>query len=89
MSASNPKAIVFIAAFFPLFIDQNLPFTPQVIILGLTYLVMDGVCLLTCVYFADRLKRYLEDREKVNLQHKITGSLLVFWGIMLSLVNKN
>lgn len=88
MSASNPKAIVFIAAFFPLFIDQHLPFAPQVIILGLTYLVMDGICLLTYVHFADRLKRYLEDREKLNLQNKIIGSLLVFSGVMLSLVNR-
>jgi len=88
MSASNPKAIVFIAAFFPLFIDQSLPFAPQVIALGLTYLVMDGICLLTYVHFADRLKRYLEDHEKVNLQNKIIGSLLVFSGMMLSLVNR-
>lgn len=88
MSASNPKAIVFIAAFFPLFIDPELPFTPQVIVLGLTYLVMDGICLLTYAHFADRLKRYLADREKVSLQHKIIGSLLVFSGVMLSLINQ-
>ena len=88
MSASNPKAIVFIAAFFPLFIDQNLPFAPQVIILGLTYLVMDGICLLTYVHFADRLKQYLEDQEKVSLQNKIIGGLLVFSGAMLSMVNR-
>lgn len=88
MSASNPKAIVFIAAFFPLFIDQQLPFIPQVIILGLTYLVMDGICLLTYVHFADRLKRYLEDQEKVSLQNKIIGGLLIFSGVMLSLVNQ-
>jgi threonine/homoserine/homoserine lactone efflux protein len=56
--------------------------------LGLTYLVIDGICLLTYVHFADRLKRYLEDHEKVNLQNKIIGSLLVFSGIMLSLVNR-
>lgn len=88
MSASNPKAIVFIAAFFPLFIDQSLPFAPQVIVLGLTYLVMDGICLLTYVHFAARLKKYLEDQEKVSLQNKIIGGLLVFSGVMLSLVNR-
>lgn len=88
MSASNPKAIVFIAAFFPLFIDQSLPFVPQVVVLGLTYLVMDGICLLTYSHFADRLKKYLEDKEKVNLQNKIIGGLLAFSGVMLSLVNR-
>lgn len=88
MSAANPKAIVFIGAFFPLFIDQGLPFVPQVALLGLTYLVMDGLCLLFYVHFADRLRQYLEDQAKVNLQNKIIGSLLVFSGLMLSLVNR-
>ena len=88
MSASNPKAIVFFAALFPLFIDQNLAFIPQVIILGLTYLVIDGICLLTYVKFASKLKKYLENKEKVHLQNKIIGSLLIFSGVMLSLVRR-
>lgn len=88
MSASNPKAIVFFAALFPLFIDQNLAFTPQVIILGLTYLIIDGICLFTYVQFASKLKKSLEDKEKVHLQNKIIGSLLIFSGLMLSLIRR-
>jgi threonine/homoserine/homoserine lactone efflux protein len=88
MSASNPKAIVFFAALFPLFIDQNLAFIPQVIILGLTYLAIDGICLLTYVKFASKLKKYLENKEKIHLQNKIIGSLLIFSGLMLSLVRR-
>lgn len=88
MSASNPKAIVFFAALFPLFIDQNLAFTPQVIILGLTYLIIDGICLFTYVQFASKLKKSLEDKEKVHLQNKIIGYLLIFSGLMLSLIRR-
>lgn len=88
MSASNPKAIVFFAALFPLFIDQNIAFTPQVIILGLTYLIIDGICLFTYVQFASKLKKSLEDKEKVHLQNKIIGSLLIFSGLMLSLIRR-
>lgn len=88
MSASNPKAIVFLAAFFPLFIDQSLSFVPQIILLGLTYLVIDGISLLIYVHFASRLKSYLEDNDKVRLQNKIIGSLLIFSGVMLSLVKR-
>lgn len=89
MSAANPKAIVFIAAFFPLFIDQSLAFLPQVIVLGMLYLIIDGISLLVYVYFASRLKTYLEDKEKVHLQNRIIGSLLIFSGVMLSMVSKN
>lgn len=88
MSASNPKAIVFFAALFPLFINEQYAFVPQVLILGGTYLAIDGICLFIYVKFASKLKQYLEDKEKVHLQNKIVGSLLIFSGVMLSLVKR-
>jgi len=88
MSASNPKAIVFFAALFPLFIEPNLAFVPQVTILGITYLVIDGICLLIYVNFASRLKTYLEDKEKIHLQNRIIGALLIFSGLMLSTIKR-
>lgn len=88
MSASNPKAIVFFAALFPLFIDQHLAFLPQVLLLGVTYLMIDGICLLMYVKFASKLKSYLEDRDKVHAQNKIIGILLIFSGLILSLVKR-
>lgn len=88
MSASNPKPIVFFAALFPLFIDQSFAFVPQVMVLGITYLVIDGICLLTYVKFASRLKIYLENKEKLHLQNRIIGALLIFSGLMLSTVKR-
>ncbi|MDT7831902.1 LysE family translocator [Flavobacteriaceae bacterium S356] len=88
MSASNPKAIVFFAALFPLFINEQFAFVPQVVILGGTYLAIDGICLFIYVKFASKLKQYLEDTKKVHLQNKIIGSLLIFSGVMLSLVKR-
>jgi threonine/homoserine/homoserine lactone efflux protein len=88
MSASNPKAIVFFAALFPLFIHEQHAFVPQVLILGITYLAIDGICLLVYVSFASKLKQYLEDAQKVHLQNKIIGSLLIFSGLMLSMVKR-
>ncbi|NRB53329.1 MAG: LysE family translocator [Saprospiraceae bacterium] len=88
MSAANPKAIVFFAALFPLFLDPNAPFLLQVSILALTFLAIDGISLLIYARFAEQLKSYLENREKVHLQNKIVGALLIFSGIMLSLVKR-
>ncbi|WP_411031284.1 LysE family translocator [Spongiimicrobium sp. 3-5] len=89
MSAANPKAIVFFAALFPLFIDPALPFVPQVAILAVTFLSIDGLSLLIYSRFAERLKSYLENNEKVYLQNKIVGALLIFSGLMLSLVRRS
>ena len=88
MSAANPKAIVFFAALFPLFINQSSPFIPQVFILGVTFLILDGISLLAYSYFAKRLKGYLENTKKVHLQNRIVGSLLILSGIMLSMVKR-
>jgi homoserine/homoserine lactone efflux protein len=44
-SSANPYAVVFFGALFPQFIDPALPVGPQLVILGATYLVIDGVIL--------------------------------------------
>ena len=44
-SAANPKAVVFFAALFPQFIDPAAAIWPQLLILGATYLAVDGVLL--------------------------------------------
>lgn len=54
-SASNPKAIFFFAALFPQFIDPSHPIWPQLLILGATYLLIDGVLLLLWGLLAEGL----------------------------------
>lgn len=44
-SSANPYAVVFFGALFPQFIDPAQPVLPQLLILGATYLVIDGVTL--------------------------------------------
>ena len=41
-SAANPKAVVFFAALFPQFLNAVEPLPPQLAVLGITYLVIDG-----------------------------------------------
>jgi len=38
--------------------------------------------------FAEKLKAYLENQEKIRLQNKIVGSLLILSGILLSMVKR-
>jgi homoserine/homoserine lactone efflux protein len=88
MSAANPKAIVFFAALFPLFLNNAAPIIPQIAILAITFLTIDGLSLFTYATFAEQLKSYLEDQEKVHLQNRIVGALLILSGILLSMVKR-
>jgi len=54
-SAANPYAVVFFAALFPQFINLSAPVAPQVAILGITYLIIDGTILVAMGAFATRL----------------------------------
>ncbi|MEM9545204.1 MAG: LysE family translocator [Bacteroidota bacterium] len=88
MSAANPKAIVFFAALFPLFLIETTPILPQIMILAITFLIIDGLSLFTYAIFAERLKSYLENQQKIQLQNKIVGGLLILSGVLLSMVRR-
>ena len=61
-SAANPYAVVFFAALFPQFIQADASVAPQVAILGITYLVIDGSILVLMGAFATRLMSVLGSR---------------------------
>jgi len=61
-SAANPYAVVFFAALFPQFIDPGVAVAPQVALLGLTYLVVDGAILILMGATAARLFTLLGTR---------------------------
>ncbi|MFT6270421.1 MAG: threonine/homoserine/homoserine lactone efflux protein [Alphaproteobacteria bacterium] len=44
-SVANPKAVVFFAALFTQFISQEIALMPQILILGVTYILVDGLFL--------------------------------------------
>ncbi len=63
-SASNPKAVVFFAALFPQFLDSQQALTPQIAILGATYLVIDGCFLAAYGKGASWLAARLRDHHR-------------------------
>jgi homoserine/homoserine lactone efflux protein len=54
-SAANPYAVIFFAALFPQFIDPTIAVMPQVALLGMTYLIIDGAILIAMGAFAAKL----------------------------------
>jgi homoserine/homoserine lactone efflux protein len=75
-SMANPFAVIFFGALFPQFIDPSSPVLPQLLILGVTYLVFDGVILVVWGWLGTRAADILE-RLSSGFLDKICGSLMI------------
>ncbi len=84
MSSANPKAVVFFAALFPQFLDPSGQFIFPVIILGLTYIFIDGCFLTFYGLFADWISSRFE-RHIDRYLNRISGSLLIGTALLLGL----
>lgn len=78
VSALNPKAILFFAALFPLFVDSGAPVLPQFVLLAGSFLVLDGVALMLYSRLAGHLGRCLETAQPQRSISRIIGLLLLF-----------
>ncbi len=82
-SMANPFAVVFFGALFPQFIDPSSPVLPQLFILGMTYIIVDGIILLLWgwagIQAASALKRF-----SFKLVNKICGGLMIAAATLLA-----
>ena len=83
IAISNPKALLFVAAFLPQFINPALPKGPQFAILVGTFAVIE-----TCWYFTYALggrglARWLEQPSAQRLFNRMTGVVFVGFGALL------
>jgi homoserine/homoserine lactone efflux protein len=85
VNLSNPKAIVFICALVPQFIDPTGAQFPQYLIIAATLCVTDMVVMSTYALAAARLGNWLHQPECVRLQNRIFGGLFVSAGALLGL----
>jgi len=75
-SMANPFAIVFFAALFPQFIDPTTPILPQLLILGLTYILVDGAILLAWGAFSTKAFAVLKVQSLTRI-NKVCGCLMI------------
>ena len=87
VSATNPKQIIFFAAFIPQFVDTGYPVAFQIIILSVIYFVIAVVSDLTYAHFASKLSEKLPTHTAVL--NKISGGLLLGAAILLGSLELN
>lgn len=83
MSISNPKALIFAAAFFPQFIDPAAPKAPQFAILLATFAVIECAWYCTYALCGRSLARHLRKASWRRTLNRVTGGLFVGFGVSL------
>jgi len=89
VGASNPKAIVFFTALFPQFINQNEPLLFQYLIFVSTFTVTELSWLLLYAYFGSKSSAWLTKKGRARTFNKVTGSIFMGAGVLLSTTSKN
>lgn len=83
VAASNPKAILFAAAFFPQFIDPGLAKLPQFAILLTTFTVIEVGWYFVYAVSGKRLSVYLQRATVMRAFNRLTGGVFIgFAGLM-------
>ncbi len=88
VAITNPKTIIFYAAFFPQFMDPTLPMGEQLFILSITFLVIATLFDSGYAILAGKLRPWLMGERRGRIRNRITGALLIGTGVALALTRK-
>lgn len=89
VGASNPKAVLFFAAFFPQFLNPAAPIAPQFALLALTFVAFEFTVLTACALSVARLVPLLRSSEPVKWINRICGGLFTVMGGLLLLTRRS
>jgi threonine/homoserine/homoserine lactone efflux protein len=81
VTSLNPKSIVFFVAFLPQFIDHAAPIAFQLIVLGLTFLILAAINAAVYGLFAGQLRDVLYNVNVLRWFNRCGGSALIGAGI--------
>jgi threonine/homoserine/homoserine lactone efflux protein len=85
VALSNPKLLLFFGAFIPQFMDMSRDHLSQVLLLGVTFMVLAGLTDATYALLAGRARKFFSAR-RTRLVSRISGGCMIGGGIWLALV---
>ena len=88
VGASNPKALLFFAAFFPQFLNSSLAFVPQFAILALTFVAFELTVLTACALGVSRIAPLLRQSGPMRWVNRVCGGLFTLMGVALLFTKK-
>lgn len=84
VNLTNPKSIVFLAAFLPQFVRPGADHAEQYLILGLTVLAMDWLVMIGYALLAASVRGALSTPMAIRRGNRVFGSLFVGAGLALA-----
>ena len=84
VAASNPKAIVFSAAFFPQFIQSDRPAGLQFAVLLITFTVIEVSWYLIYALSGHKLSRFLQQGHVLKNFNRVTGGVFVGFAALMA-----
>ena len=88
VAASNPKAILFAAAFFPQFLDPLAPKLPQFSILLATFAVIEVSWCLVYALSGHKLSHYLRQARVMRIFNRVTGGVFIGFAALMAIVRE-
>jgi len=88
VNLTNPKAIVFIGALVPSFIDTGAALLPQYLVIAVTLCLTDMLVMSVYALVASRLGAVMRDPKLMRVQNRLFGSLFVTAGTLLALSSR-
>jgi threonine/homoserine/homoserine lactone efflux protein len=88
VGASNPKALLFFAAFFPQFLNPAAPFVPQFAVLALTFVAVELTVLTLYALGVSRIAPLLRSSGPVRWINRVCGGAFTVMGGLLLLTRR-
>ncbi|MEA3482192.1 MAG: homoserine/homoserine lactone efflux protein [Pseudomonadota bacterium] len=84
INLTNPKSIVFLVALFPQFIDPAQDQLTQLLVLGVTTVVIDACVMLGYTTLAAQMGRFIRSDKIMGKINKVFGSMFMGCGALLA-----
>ena len=81
---ANPKALIFFGAFLPQFVSIEAPTFPQIMLLGLFFMIVAGSTDAIYAVIAGRARGLLS-AARVKIVSRVSGAILMLGGVWLAL----
>jgi len=89
LQLANPKALLFFVALLPQFIEPGEPIVPQIVILGVTSVVLEFLALSAYGIAASRCSVAVARSPFARLTDRIAGSCLIGAGLLTAAIRRN